>query len=77
MIHINNQPKLTAKQSRWITNLNLFNYSIVYYREGKSNKVADGLSRQFYTQMEKEDDDSIKINKSGCALTMSTANFAG
>jgi len=45
LIYLNNQPKLTAKQARWISFLNLFNYSIKY-REGALNRVADGLSRQ-------------------------------
>ena len=45
LIYLNNQPKLTAKQARWVSYLNLFNYTITY-REGSSNKVADGLSRQ-------------------------------
>jgi len=45
LIYLNNQPKLNAKQARWISYINLFNYSIGY-REGKTNKVADGLSRQ-------------------------------
>jgi len=55
LIHINNQPKLTAKQARWISYISLFNYSIGY-REGKANKVADGLSRQHNTNVEKEND---------------------
>ena len=29
LIHLNKQPKLTAKQARWISFINLFNYSIV------------------------------------------------
>ena len=46
LIYLNNQPKLTAKQARWIGYINLFNYTIKY-REGRTNNVADGLSRQF------------------------------
>jgi len=38
LIYLNNQPKLTAKQARWVSYLNLFNYTIKY-REGSSNKV--------------------------------------
>ena len=45
LIYLNNQPKLTAKQAQWVSYLNLFDYTIKY-REGSSNKVADGLSRQ-------------------------------
>jgi len=30
LIHLNKQPKLTAKQARWISFINLFNYSIGY-----------------------------------------------
>ena len=45
LIYLNNQPKFTAKQARWVSYLNLFDYTIKY-REGSSNKVADGLSRQ-------------------------------
>jgi len=46
LIYLNNQPKLNAKQARWISFINLFDYSIKY-KEGALNKVADGLSRQF------------------------------
>jgi len=46
LIYLNNQPKLTAKQARWI---NLFDYCIKY-REGASNRVADGLSRQYQNE---------------------------
>ena len=45
LIHLNKQPKLTAKQARWISFINLFNYSIGY-REGRTNKIADALSRR-------------------------------
>ena len=45
LIYLNNQPQLNAEQARWISYINLFNYSIGY-REGKTNKVADGLCRQ-------------------------------
>jgi len=45
LIHLNKQPKLTAKQARWISFINLFNYSIGY-REGCTNKIADALSRR-------------------------------
>ena len=46
LIYLNNQPKLNTKQARWISFINLFDYSIKY-KEGALNKVADGLSRQF------------------------------
>jgi len=48
---LNNQPKLNAKQARWISYIDLFNYSIGY-REGKTNKVADGLSRQYSSEID-------------------------
>ena len=51
MIYLNNQPKLTAKQARWVSYINLFNYSIGY-REDKTNKVADGLSRQYSSEID-------------------------
>jgi len=44
LIYLNNQPKLNAKQARWISFSNLFDYSIKY-KEGALNKVADVLSR--------------------------------
>jgi hypothetical protein len=43
--HIQNQPKLVAKQARWIQFLEQFNYKMVH-RPGAENKVADGISRQ-------------------------------
>ena len=49
LIYLNKQPHLNAKQARWISFINLFNYEIKY-KEGKSNKVADALSRQFSSE---------------------------
>jgi len=56
IMFLNNQPKLNAKQARWISYLNLFNYKI-HYREGALNRVADGLSRQYLNES------SMKTNK--------------
>ena len=62
LIYLNNQPKLTAKQARWVSYLNLFNYTIKY-REGASNKVADGLSRQYAgTESLQKDPERLRLN---------------
>ena len=56
-----NQQKLSAKQARWISYLNLFNYNI-HYREGALNKVADGLSRQYSNEPSNEkEQERIKL----------------
>ena len=61
IIFLNNQPKLNAKQARWISYLNLFNYKI-HYREGALNRVADGLSRQYLNEpLNEEKQERIKM----------------
>ena len=54
LIHLNNQPNLNAKQARWVSFINLFDYTIKY-KEGKTNKVADALSRQFISAEKPEE----------------------
>ena len=44
LIYLNKHSTLSAKQARWVSYINLFDYEIKY-KEGKSNKVADALSR--------------------------------
>ena len=61
LIDLNNQPKLTAKQARWISFINLFDYSIKY-KEGALNKVA-GLSRQFSKDsLEEKNPERLRID---------------
>ena len=45
MHHIQNQPHLSAKQTRWSEFLQQFDFTIEY-QQGKSNVVADALSRR-------------------------------
>ena len=42
---INSQPNLSARQTRWLEFLQQFEFEVVY-KEGKSNVVADALSRR-------------------------------
>ena len=44
LIFLNNQPKLTGRQARSVSFINMFNYKL-NYKEGRQNLVADGLSR--------------------------------
>ena len=43
--HIQNQPHLSARQTRWSEFLQQFDFTIEY-QQGKSNVVADALSRR-------------------------------
>jgi len=46
LTYVTSQPHLSARQSRWLDTIADFDFSRIEYIEGKTNVVADGLSRR-------------------------------
>lgn len=46
LTYVTSQPHLSARQSRWLDTIADFDFTKIEYIEGKTNVVADGLSRR-------------------------------